>query len=68
MADHKRFSLATDIEVYFCDPQGPWQHGSNEQTNGLLRQFFPKGMHLSGIHQNRLDAVARKLTSDRDKR
>ncbi len=61
MADHKRFSLATDIEVYFCDPQQPWQRGSNENTNGLLRQYFPKGMDLSNIHQNRLNAVARQL-------
>jgi IS30 family transposase len=44
MADHRRFSLATDIRVYFCDPQSPWQRGSNEQVNGLLRQYFPKGM------------------------
>jgi IS30 family transposase len=61
MADHKRFSLATDIQVYFCDPQSPWQRGSNEQINGLLRQYFPKGMDLSGIHQNKLNAVARQL-------
>ncbi len=61
MADHRKFSLATDIEVYFCDPQHPWQRGSNENTNGLLRQYFPKGMDLSGIHQNRLNAVARRL-------
>ena len=61
MADHKRFSLATDVKVYFCDPQHPWQRGSNEQINGLLRQYFPKGMDLSGIHQNRLNAVARRL-------
>jgi IS30 family transposase len=61
MADHKRFSLATDIEVYFCDPQQPWQRGSNENTNGLLRQYFPKGMDLSNIHQNKLNAVARQL-------
>ena len=61
MADHRRFSLATDIKVYFCDPQHPWQRGSNEQINGLLRQYFPKGMDLSGIHQNRLNAVARQL-------
>ena len=61
MADHQRFTLATDIKVYFCDPQSPWQRGSNENTNGLLRQYFPKGMDLSSIHQNRLNAVARQL-------
>ncbi len=61
MADHTRFSLATDINVYFCDPQHPWQRGSNENTNGLLRQYFPKGMDLSNVHQNRLNAVARRL-------
>ena len=61
MANHKRFSLATDIKVYFCDPQSPWQRGSNENTNGLLRQYFPKGMDLSNVHQNRLNAVARQL-------
>jgi IS30 family transposase len=61
MADHQRFSLATDIDVYLCDPQHPWQRGSNENTNGLLRQYFPKGMDLSNVHQNRLNAVARRL-------
>jgi len=61
MADHKRFTLATDIKVYFCDPQNPWQRGANENTNGLLRQYFPKGMDLSNVHQNRLNAVARRL-------
>ena len=61
MADHKRFSLDTKIKVYFCDPQSPWQRGSNENTNGLLRQYFPKGMDLSDVHQNRLNAVARRL-------
>jgi IS30 family transposase len=61
MADHQKFSLATDIDVYFCDPQHPWQRGSNENTNGLLRQYFPKGMDLSNVHQNRLNAVARRL-------
>jgi IS30 family transposase len=61
MPDHKRFTLDTDIKVYFCDPQSPWQRGSNENTNGLLRQYFPKGMDLSNVHQNRLNAVARRL-------
>ena len=61
MADHKRFSLATDIKVYFCDPQHPWQRGSNENTNGLLRQYFPKGMDLSEVSQAKLNAVARRL-------
>jgi len=61
MAEHKRFSLDTNIKVYFCDPRSPWQRGSNENTNGLLRQYFPKGMDLSNIHQNRLNAVARRL-------
>ena len=61
MADHKRFTLATDIQVYFCDPQNPWQRGSNENTNGLLRQYFPKGTNLSGCSQAKLNAVARRL-------
>ena len=61
MADHKRFTLATDIKVYFCDPRSPWQRGSNENTNGLLRQYFPKGVDLSGYSQTELNAVARRL-------
>ena len=61
MADHKRFTLATDITVYFCDPQNPWQRGSNENTNGLLRQYFPKGTDLSLHSQAKLNAVARRL-------
>jgi len=61
MADHKRFTLATDIKVYFCDPQNPWQRGSNENTNGLLRQYFPKGIDISSYSQAKLNAVARRL-------
>ena len=61
MAAHKRFSLDTNIQVYFCDPRSPWQRGSNENTNGLLRQYFPKGMDLSNVHQNKLNAVVRQL-------
>ena len=61
MADHKRSSLATDIDVYFCDPSSPWQRGSNENTNGLLRQYFPKGTDLSVHSQAHLNKVAREL-------
>ena len=62
MAGHKRFTLATDIKVYFCDPHSPWQRGSNENTNGLLRQYFPKGIDISGYSQAQLNAVARRVS------
>jgi len=61
MADHKRFSIASDIKVYFCDPRSPWQRGSNENTNGLLRQYFPKGSDLSRHSQAHLNKVALQL-------
>jgi len=63
MAAHKDFSVATDVKVYFCDPHSPWQRGSNENTNGLLRQYFPKGSDLSAFNQRQLDAVAHRLNT-----
>jgi len=61
MAKHKGFTVATDVKVYFCDPQSPWQRGSNENTNGLLRQYFPKKTDLSDYAQSDLDKVALRL-------
>jgi IS30 family transposase len=58
MAAHKQFAIAADLKVYFCDPRSPWQRGSNENTNGLLRQYFPKGMDLSHVTQAELNRVA----------
>lgn len=61
MHAHKQFTMATDIQVFFCDPQSPWQRGSNENTNGLLRQYMPKGINLAGYSQAQLNAIARQL-------
>ena len=61
MAEHRRFSVETGVDVYFCHPRSPWQRGTNENTNGLLRQYFPKGRSLKEVTQAELDEIAAKL-------
>jgi transposase, IS30 family len=61
MAEHARFSVATGVPVYFCDPHSPWQRGSNENTNGLLRQYFPRSTDFRAVTQSDLDTVAAEL-------
>lgn len=63
MADHRRFTVDTGVQVYFCDPKSPWQRGSNENTNGLLRQYLPRGKNISGYTQEELDEIALRLNT-----
>lgn len=63
MAQHQAFSISTEVDVFFCDPRSPWQRGTNENTNGLVRQYLPKGVDLSGYSQADLDAIAVRLNT-----
>jgi IS30 family transposase len=61
MSEHTKFTVDTGVQVYFCDPKSPWQRGTNENTNGLLRQYFPKRTSMAGYSQTELDAIADQL-------
>jgi IS30 family transposase len=63
LAAHRSFTVATDVQVYFCDPHSPWQRGSNENTNGLLRQYLPADLNLTTVRQAQLDAIAHRLNT-----
>lgn len=63
MSEHRAFTTATNMDVYFCEPASPWQRGSNEDTNGLLRQYFPKGVDLSRQSVEQIEAVADELSN-----
>ena len=63
LAAHRAFTMATNVHVYFCDPQSPWQRGSNENTNGLLRQYLPHAVDMTSYSQAQLDAIARRLNT-----
>ena len=63
LAGHAAFTVATDVQVYFCDPRSPWQRGSNENTNGLLRQYLPRTTNLAQLSQTRLNTIARELNA-----